>query len=561
MKTKLSIVCGLLFIHNSLYAQSCYQAYDYQDKHKLLTTMMGETIPEVSQTSAVLHARKLIDKEKNYTLFWLEGDTSNKEAITLDSLHIPFLVSNHSDKSFLIKKVESVSLDRALLNRMLGIVDVLQFQNNDGTYRLLNRNGTVDSVHKLHGKIITQQYTKHYTDGAINPDIKYIESAINMTIDNQCVLWKQVDVKEKINIDIEIMQGSMIDDRTFSLKPSQKKLPKEHWFNQLTTDVRSWGFVKVDNAMSVKAAEAMFNKKQKQMINLLNDSKLFEQWVKENLEFLKHLDKLLLTQTLDDRVSKKLFANLGFIDISVATDILGSVTLNIDIDEKERFRSLMALKNTSAPMDDELLESVLEYGLSSENSGDFIKDATGMLIGTLAKNRNDRIPEQSELIGEAIISAISNQNNKTVALTAAGNMQHTAPDELVRAVDQTLLNAQDSKTRADSAYALSRIERSSIESEVFVDFLTNEKNSLTKTELIKASTSSESFSSNHNLTTVFQDIVTSRGQVSSTRTTALDALTKAGFGKSADDKKAIRKMLLGEKDADVAKKLRELYRQ
>jgi hypothetical protein len=270
---------------------------------------------------------------------------------------------------------------------------------------------------------------------------------------------------------------------------------------------------------------------------------------------------MLETRELDDKVSQKLFANLAYIDTVESTDILSRVTMNENIPEKERFRSLMGLKNTSAPVDADLMDSIIEYGFSSSDGDDSMRDATGMLVGTMAKERVDRAPEQANHIAEAIISAIGTDSSKVVSMGAAGNMLQSAPDELVQTVDDVLLSAGDSSTRAKSANALSRMERTEIAIDTFQTLLMDEDNSGTVTQLIKASTVAKDFQSNEKFRAVLVDISNNRSKQKPNRLAALKALEKASYGATEEERQALRKLMIGERDRDISKMLKKLYRK
>jgi len=308
-------------------------------------------------------------------------------------------------------------------------------------------------------------------------------------------------------------------------------------------------------------ASKVFSAKESEMKELLNDSKGFEAWVRANGDFLQYLDTLLEGNSLDDEVSQKLFANLGYVDTVLTTNVLSRITLNSQIDEKERFRGVMALQGTSAPIDEDTLSEILDYGLSSDNGEDFIQNSLGMLVGSMAKARLDRAPEQAEEIKDNIINAIKSKENKTVSLAAAGNMLTSAPEDLIQEVDNILLASEDSYTRAKSANALSRIEKSNVSTNQFTELLKNEGNREAQTQLIRASASASNFKSDTTFRTFLVDMADNRQKVAVNRVEALKTLEKANFGKTQEEKRHLRKMMLGEKNSDIAKMLKKLYRQ
>lgn len=561
--TKISFYTLLLFLFSSsVNADECYEAYSYKDRHQVTTTIDKSIVNEEVEINATLHVRSFDENGTSYKIFWLENGEIEKEQIKLNSIYVPFLVQIGSiNNEFIIESMKTLSHDKFQENKLLGIIDILQFRAKDGQFTILNRNGTVDVNQTTKKNIVSSSMLKQYKGGIPSKEVQYLYSQGDITLNKGCSLWKRIKLEEELHFDIPLMKSTMEDKRIFQLEIAKSILSKNHWFYDLSSDLKSWGLGKKKETYSLQNALDDFEMKEQEMKALLGDSKAFEKWVRNNIEFLTHLNDMLMAKELDDGVSKKLFANLGYIDIEASTDILSQITLNIDISEKERFRSLMGLQGTSATMNETLLDELLIYGLSSQSQGDFIQNAAGMIIGTLAKNRIDRSPTQMNKITDAIIDAISTQPDKTVALSAAGNMLETAPERIVNTVDEMLLSTSDSATRALSADALSRIERSNLNTENFKNLFEKESSSSTKKELILASASAKDFKSNSDYKNLLIDMSSNRNDVKSTRVASLSTLEKVGYGSSKNEKGAIRKMMLNEKDIEISTKLRELYRR
>jgi len=84
-------------------------------------------------------------------------------------------------------------------------------------------------------------------------------------------------------------------------------------------------------------------------------------------------------------------------------------------------------------------------------------------------------------------------------LGAAGNLQELAPEYLVRAVDTILLTAEDEDTRAKSANVLSKLTKSTLNTENFETLINNENNSMTNRSVDNTSndTGLEYFTTKH----------------------------------------------------------------
>jgi len=553
----------LLLLMIVLYAegQECYRAYHYNDKHVIKTIMNQKLSKESPAIEVELHVRNVEHNNTNYTLFWFENGVTDKALINKESIYAPFLVKRSRNKDeFQIQALQSLSKDRTLQERLIGMVETLQYKAEEGKYRFRSAAGTVEVTQKnSNGQYIIKRL-KAFQMNTQAYNTKYLYSETNITVDHNCSIWSGVSAEDKIKFHVELMDVTVVDRREFSLLKSDRELPKDHWFFKLSTNILSWGFGKKKNLLSLDDALKSFDRYQQEMHTLLNDRKKFGEWVLQHMDFLAYLSNILKYKALDDDVSRTLFAKLGYIDTAASSRILAQVLLDTDLNERDRFRSLMGLKNTSAPLDDDLMSDILEYGFSS-NTNDMIQKATGMLIGTLARERYDRVPEQYEQLSEAIADAIQKPGNKTVALNAAGNMLQTASEEVIETVDDVLVNDPDTLNRKKSAEALSRIGKSSLEAESFQKLIENEENSNTAAQLIRASSTAKNFKSNNKFKQHLVSIAVNRAKVLSNRLAALETLDKADFGKTPANKKKIRKMMLNEKNADVLKMLKELYRE
>ena len=558
----IKIVIYSILLIQVIKAKECSQEYTYLDKHNTKTVMKNSIFNDVAKIEGNLHVRYLENNGTQYNLFWLENGIIDKDKIDIHSIYAPFLIKTTQQKNeFIIESMKILSKDKNLYQQVIGIVDLLQIKVKKGLYRLKNGMGSVDINETIKNHIYTIKRLKQYKKNIAQSDIQYLHSNIDIILDKNCSLWKRVRLEEEVEFNVHFMKSTMIDKRNFKLDKVTSTLSKNHWFFKLSTDLSKWGFKKEIITLSLNQALLNFRSKEKEMLAIVEDSKKFGEWVKKNIDFLSYLSQILESEELNDKVSQYLFAKLAFIDSFKSTKILTEVMLNQNIIEKERFRGLMGLKNTSAPISQKLVDELIEYGLSAQNGDDFIKNASGMIIGALAKERINRDPEQFERLSNAIITAIETQDNKSVSLVAAGNMLNTAPDNMVYTIDSILLSTTDSATLLQVADALERIDRSNLDTKTFQDIFEKENNSDTSSQLIRASASAKDFKSNKDFKNVLIKLSANKNKVKSNRIAALDTLKKSNFGKSIDDKKIIRKMMIGEEDSDIMKQLKVLYRK
>jgi hypothetical protein len=545
----------LLLLLTSLHTKECYQSYYYNDKHEVQTILAGKSFDETQEIKAKLYVRYFSDS--NETLFWYSDKNLSKEEINSESIHAPFIVKSSSNQAFMVEDIKMLSKDRLLAQKLLAIIETMQFSIKEGLYTLQHSAGSVE----VNQSRVKESYNIDYLTIKGKSDREYLSSAISIKPSNDCRLWSEVLAIQEVRINTEMINSSLYDKRELNVSKSSERLDKKHWFMNLSNNPKTWKIGKKKSKLSLKEALAQFEKKQNEMLLLLNDPKGFEKWVGANMEFLGYLDEMLSSYQLNDKVSMNLFAKLGYINSVESTHILSKVVLNENIDEKERFRSLMGLKNTSAPLDDEHLETLLEYGLNPDNGEDFFKNATGMLMGALASERTNRCPQQSQRINEALIDAINTQEDKRVVMAAVGNMGDGASPEVIRAVDEVLSDSDNYKSRYTSAKAIEKLNRTELSSSDFQKLIMNENNSDTKAQLIEASVASNDFSTNSQLQNQFLELAGNKNKIKSNRIASLKALDRSGYGKSPQEKQRVRKMMIGERDLDISKLLKKIYRK
>jgi len=284
--------------------------------------MEGQVLNELSDISGTLHVRHIEENNSTYTLFWLENNVTKKEHIDIHSVYAPFLIKNdyYLNHEFLIENIKSLSSDRNINKQLFGLVELLQFTSKDGLHRFKNSGGSTD-IRQEH---VANQYNiyrlKQYVKNIPETNFQYLESKIDIALDGNCQVWKNVQAKEKIKINMTIMDSVVVSESLFNLEKSQSKLAKEHWFFELSSDISKWGFKKEkQQVMSLSNALASFGTKEKEMLALLEDAEKLDEWIKENIDFLAHLSSMLETNSLNDKVSQALFATLAFIDSSKST--------------------------------------------------------------------------------------------------------------------------------------------------------------------------------------------------------------------------------------------------
>lgn len=545
-----------LLLLGTLFAQECYQPYSYNDYHKVQTRLDDNIIDENSTLTANLHIRHLDSNTTHHSIIWFEKGIVEKDKIEIESIHAPFMIKRSQD-GFEVEALYSLSKDRKLHQKLLAIIDVMQFSAKNGIQHFKNASGVVE-VNQSKTK---QGYEVRWLKQLNDSDIQYTDVTINITLDSNCSMIQKVTSTQQSKLLGFITNSYLIDNRHLSITKSDTRLPKEHWFRQLDNNLSRWKIGSNQSKLSLKEALAQFESKHQQMINLIHDRKAFIAWMQANMDFLELLPQLLESVELDNDVSMNLFAKLGYLNSVQSSKILAKVTLNENINETQRFRSLMGLKNTSAPLDEALLDEFLAYGLDANNGEDWLKNAAGMLTGALAKERIIRAPEQTERINEALLNVIHTQEDKRVVMAAIGNLGEGANEEVIKAVDDVVTTSDDYKARKASAQAIEKLNRTELDSKSFEKLILKEDNSDTKAQLIKASVATKDLSTNTTLRDEYLHLADSGNVIQSNRLASLMALDKSGYGENKKEKATIRAMMMGEKDPHVMKMLKKIYRK
>jgi hypothetical protein len=112
------------------------------------------------------------------------------------------------------------------------------------------------------------------------------------------------------------------------------------------------------------------------------------------------------------------------------------------------------------------------------------------------------------------------------------------------------------------AEALLQIEQTNLPLEKVEKMINQESNSEVAEALIRTTAIAKDSATNRDeqyrfLTTIAKD----QGRIKSNRVAALETLRQSGYGKTAEQKKEIRQMMLKERDSDAQKILREIYRR
>jgi len=554
----LRLSIALITLLGTLFAQECYQHYNYHDTHHVQTRFDGNIIDENKTLQASLHTRYLEDNTSHYVIFWYEEGVRAKDKIDTESIYAPFMVKYAPKEGFRVEQLYALSKDQKLHQQLLSIIDSMQFSTRDGKHRFKNGSGLVEVNQS---KIAQKGYAIKWLQQLNDSDISYHGSHIEILRDTNCSLWKRVTLQQNSKLMGFVANSYLIDKRKLTISKTPSTLDKKHWFRQLDSNLSHWDIGKKHNRLALKDALAQFETKHKEMIALVSDREKFLAWMRANMDFLAHLPQLLETMQLNNEVSMNLFAKLGYLNSVQSSQILAQVTLNENINENERFRSLMGLKNTSAPLDDELLDQLLDYGLNADNGDDWLKNATGMLMGALAKERTKRSPQQVERINEALLNVVNTQEDKRVVMAAIGNMGEGASEEIIKAVDDVLSHTDDYKARKASAQAIEKLNKTDLDSQSFEKLIRQEDNRDTKAQLIKASVATKNISSNTTLKKEFLHLADDPNTIQSNRMASLMALDNSGYGNTPKEKATIRTMMLGEKDPHVMKMLKKIYRK
>ena len=548
--------------------EECYKSYKYSDTHFIKTKSNGKSEEKLIMINGFLHVKYFKTKTNKYNIFWLENGTKDKNKIDLKTVYSPFLVKNifgAKSNNFGIENIQTILRDEKMTPLFIGVIDFMQFGNKEAKYRWFNSDGIIkveQTEIDSNSLNITnlKQFDKH---GNYSKNKKFPKGSTTIFNTQDCFIWKEILSNQTSKTTFNgTVKFTLTDYRDLNLSVAEKQLDKNHWFVKLPLNIEEWGFdTEIKSKLSLKEALKIFDQKHNEMKSLILDNKKFNFWVQENIDFLLHLSEMLENKILDNEVSKNLFAELGFIDSIESTQILADATLNESLPETERFRALMGLKNTTAPINENILSELVEYGLSAVNSDDFIKTSVGMLTGVFAEQRVERVPEQKEQIQNSIVDAIYNSDFKTIALTASRNMGKSADSIVIDAIDYTLTSSTNSKDIIDSAKAIQTLDKTSLQVEDFENIIENSNSRTVNEAVLKASSSATDFKQNIEFQNKLISISRNKEVDLSNRIASLEALNKANYGETKSEKRNIRKIMLNEHNSEITTILREMYRK
>lgn len=544
------------------FSKNCYQAYQYNDDFKIKTSFVKTSFDEKKKYAGFIHTRALTDNLKNrYRIFWFE---TNDAKIDVNSIHSPFIVSEENGTGFSIKEIKTLAKNNEIQNKLLGLIELTQFNTDLNTYQSKSSSGAFEVTQEKNSSDIIISRIKPVKLDDPQIDVKIIDSKIKITPSQTCFPSK-FNANETLSVNYTKLKSSLVSMRDFSLIENKEHiLPSDHWFMSLDTDITKWKIPEkkqIEKVMTQEEANLKYDGIYTELLQIKSDDSKINKWALENMDFLKNLHHLLTEKEIDDELSRMLFAELGFINTEEVINILADVILKSSIPEKERFRALMALKNTTIEIPQDKLDALIQYGLDYQDKADGFQGTLGMLIGTLAKERLESVPAQVQYINEKITASImSSLENKHIPLAAAGNMYEAASNETITAIESVLISETNDLFKKESAQSLRKIGKTNISAAEFNDLWNDEKNNFIQDEIIRSSSVAEDAKNNSQYQDSLIDVASKTSNASNIRLAALEALINSGYGKQDDHKSKMKQLIYGETDRNIALKIQEIYR-
>ena len=340
--------------------------------------------------------------------------------------------------------------------------------------------------------------------------------------------------------------------QTLSLKHNKKPIPSDARLLELPEDPKKWPLLDTLWVYPKAAPAPLPTKKDflaavKSLDLLKGDRESILQFLYDNDQYLSALQEQLLNQAYPDDFESKLFLFLGKHDSANAHQLLTGVFLEERMMPNQRFRSLMALRYNSSPIDETLVNSIFQYS-TTEKSGENAKLANSalMIMGAVAKNHEGN--PFSDSINQRLADALTGSNSDSTSaalLTAMGNSGDSKHQEMIT----EHLQANSPHLRSAAAHAMSSLPNDSVQAQLS-EQLQREKNTKVQSALLRAM--GKKPMSESDVDRVFH--YASQSKETSVRSSAISALAEQAKS-NKDVKTELKRLLKTEQNKNNLRKL------
>lgn len=490
---------------------SCYSSYHFTQKMDLSVNFGSSIQQQKTQVDMDIHVREIAVSDNTRSQFRNESrpddirsfvmlvnsNLSKVNGVEVDMserFRHPFLVFLDNDSGKLLDLKSTVE-DLEIRQQYLSFFDLFQYSEHSGEYRYRNSNGwyqaKISQTAKNPARLIRENTGYLETDEDNNRTQQLKQSILSITMDDtqsEC-FYRKAEGEEAFNRVLTAKAFVKGDARITIEADLTRTLPAQHFFYTLTDELTTWPVF--DNMQTVSITqEQAFSKLPillTELSSLILDRSQFIQAMLADREVWPFLSNYILTHSLSDELSVKLFWSLDRIDTTESVNALAKLVTS-PLSDRDLFRAMMALGSTSASFDQASVE-LLKNHMATISSTGFTRsdDITFIrMLGAMVDNRNTTDPHQSNELKHFLYDQAGayDETVNAAVIDAIGNLKGSIDVEGEEILLQGLSEESDN-IRLAAISAFKRVPYKAENSYVFIDQLNNENNINIKSRLIE----------------------------------------------------------------------------
>ena len=496
--------------------ESCYSAYHLQQKMDM-SVQFGEVLnQQKTELDIDMHVREtptenkyleLVKKNKgegkwNHLrsyIVWIDPNVDKgKGAVTKSPEHYrhPFMAIVNS-KTGEILDLESTTKNKNIITKYMSLFDLFQYTNLSGKHRYRNGNGfytgKIVKDKKNIDQIIKSNQGYLNSDNEVKKGLKIIESNFNIdlakattTLANDC-FYKKGNGVENFKTTLSAQSSISAISKFVIASEYEKKLKQDHFFFELSSDLSTWPSFVIDTSITKDQALSKLPDIVLSLSALIKDEANFLETMIANKAIWPYLADYIQETGISNDLSLQLFWSLDRIDSPDSVDALAKL-VTAPLNPRDHFRSVMALGSTDAALSDNSVD-LLHEKLESFSNPEKVLDRNltfVRVLGTIARNRNETDPVQSEKLRALLYSKVSafDEKTNTAVIDAIGNLRNSIDDEGIEILMQGTIEKSE-RVRLSATRAFTRIPYKSEYSEKFLSQLADEDSFSVKSKIIE----------------------------------------------------------------------------
>jgi len=504
----------LMTSHTSVVAQDviptnkCYSVYQIEQK-LALSVVLGDSIQKqniylkmdvhIREVATSLEFISKLNKQNQHSLenirsyvMLLKPLQNNVNGVARDfvqrHLH-PFLVNVDTRTGELIE-IESTTDEKTVIKEYLGYFDLFQYAKNDGDYRYRNGNGHY-KAHLTYSNDSNNTLTKTNTGYLDSNKLKLKRNStlieFSQTGANNDCFYQTANATEMFTNNLT--KGAyMKGDASISISVNNEtRLPSEHFFLSLTSDISEWPSFNQETKLTPQQAferlPALFH----QLQFLVDDKMAFLALFKDEKSLWPFLTDFMTQENSNSKLVNRVIWSLSRINSTESVSSLLKVSMS-KLPSKNIYRSILAMITSSAEINQQGIDELKDYLSNLKHSEENSQESMLLLrsLGALAKQRSQHYPMQSQEIRQYLYTHAggSSEQFKSSLYESIGAMGKSIDREGVELIMKGL--SEKSTSVKDSAInALTKIPYQKNYGDLYIAELESELYSTTKEKLIE----------------------------------------------------------------------------